>query len=332
MTLNGNITENFNMPLTKPRPIHHILVTGGAGYLGSTLVPMLLAENYEVTVYDLFNFGIGPLLSCVSDKYLHIVKGDILDGKLLEKYVLEADAVIHLAAVVGYPACDKDPELAASVNAQGTKILCNLMKHSQPLIYASTGSCYGAIDGICYETTPISPLTVYGQTKAEGERHVMTIKGIALRLATVFGVSPRLRLDLLINDLTRRALTDKHLTLYEGTFRRTFLHVRDAARAFLFALKHHNQLKGQVYNVGDKQMNMTKRQVAEAICRHVGETTIEDVYDQQDKDQRNYEVSYEKIRKLGYKSTITIDEGIRELMNVVPYLTVSEVARAANVN
>jgi len=310
--------------------IQRVLVTGGAGYLGSTMVPMLLQEGYHVTVYDLFNWGIMPLNPIASHENLTIIKGDVTDPDELAEVVRQNDAVIHLAAIVGYPACSKEPEVAKQVNVEGTRNVMNAVTN-QRVIYASTGSCYGAINGTCTEETPISPLTLYGETKAEGEKLVRAKGGVGLRLATVFGVSPRLRLDLLVNDLTSKAVELKHFDVYEGSFRRTFLHVKDAARAFIFALQHYNSMSGNAYNVGDESMNMTKMQVAKMIESNVDGCNITESNNGQDKDKRDYAVSYALIRSLGYKAQTTMSSGIKELLKIIPHIKKDEVAKCKNV-
>lgn len=307
-------------------PSTHVLVTGGAGYIGSVLVPLLLQNGYEVTVYDLFKYGVTSLLSVSANPHLHLIRGDVCDYDHLKKSTRDMDAVIHLAAVVGYPACDQDPAEAKRVNVVGTQIVASVVRKDQMLVYASTGSAYGSLDAICTENTPISPLSLYGETKAKGETLVLEKNGVVLRLATLFGMSPRPRFDLLINNLTEEAIKSGNISIYEAGFKRTFLHVKDAARAFVFAIEHYNQMSRNVYNVGDEEMNMTKGEAVYKIRSLLPQTQIHLSTDGEDKDKRDYHVSYSKIAKLGFKSRITIEEGIRELAKVLPSMNQREIS------
>ncbi|XP_002735108.1 GDP-D-glycero-alpha-D-manno-heptose dehydrogenase-like [Saccoglossus kowalevskii] len=309
----------------------HVLVTGGAGYLGSTLVPMLLRDGYKVTVYDIFRWGINSLLPLAGDPNLHIIKGDVCDEAHLVKVMENVDVIIHLAAVVGYPACDKEPDKACAINVGATETITKNLQSYQKLIYASTGSCYGAVDGICSEDTPICPLTLYGSTKAKGEELVCNVGGVGLRLATVFGVAPRMRLDLLVNDLTHKGLNLKHFDLYQGSYRRTFLHVKDAARCFILALENYDKMSGNAYNVGHESMNMTKSDIAHLIQKSVKGCRITESKNGEDKDKRDYEVSYEKIRKIGFSTTLTVQDGINELLKILPHMSEADVIRSKNV-
>ena len=292
-----------------------ILVTGGAGYVGSTLVPMLLHQGHRVRVLDLLKFGGHGLLPCCENRFFELVKGDVADAEALEKAVDGVEAIVHLAAIVGYPACKKEPQVAHATNVEGTKNLLSVRNPDQKVIFASTGSIYGSIpDYICNEDTPRAPITLYGETKAVAEELILNAgNSVAYRFATAFGVSNRMRLDLMPNDFTYQAVRNRNLIVYEGGFKRTFVHVRDMARSFLFALDRWSEVKDDVYNVGHESMNFTKEDVARQILKHV-DYYLHFAEVGSDADQRNYEVSYEKIRKKGFETTIDLDRGISELV------------------
>lgn len=296
------------------------------------LVPLLIEKGYKVTVYDLFNYGAESLIACTFSPNLTLIKGDIRDEAHLASSMKSADYIIHLAGIVGYPACSRDPDLAISTNIEGTRNVVKLMSpERQKLIFSSTGSCYGAIpDGLCTEETPLSPLSLYGSSKADGERLVATVNGVILRLATIFGVAPRLRLDLLINDLVHKALTQKKFDIYEAHFKRTFLHVRDVARAFLFAVENFDVMKGQVYNVGGDELNYTKLEVCNFIQEAITDCQIVPSNAGTDADKRDYKVSYEKIRKLGFQPSIGVKEGIEELKKILPNLSPDFIKKTRN--
>ncbi|KAL1436127.1 hypothetical protein MTO96_010872 [Rhipicephalus appendiculatus] len=300
-----------------------VLVTGGAGYLGSCLVPLLLDRGWRVAVYDTFSYGLGPLLPVAHR--VRLIRGDVRDGAALASALKGVGAVVHLAAIVGYPACSRDPDLAEDVNVGGTRTLLEQLSPSQRVVFASTGSCYGAVtEGLCTEETPVSPLSVYGRTKAESEKLVLKSGGVALRLATVFGVSPRMRVDLLANDLSRRALRDGELEVYEPHFWRTFLHVRDAARAFVLALDRYDEMRGRAFNVGDDTLNVTKAKLARLICERAGDTRLVLGATGRDQDRRDYRVSHARIRELGFRASVSLEQGVDELIRVLPLMAPHE--------
>ena len=299
-----------------------VLVTGGAGYVGSVLCPMLLDEGHEVTILDNLMWGIKPILHFVNHPRLRLVGEDIRNAAVVKAEVGKHDAIVHLAAIVGYPACAADEALAVSTNYEATRTLCQATSRNQALLFASTGSTYGQVeDGMATEETPINPLTLYGRTKRDGEPLVLEKNGVCLRFATVFGVSPRLRLDLLVNDFCYQAVHNKVIIIFEGHHRRTFLHVRDAAAVYPFCLRHVERMRGQVYNIGSTDMNFTKIEIAKAI-RQQAEFYLHEAEIGEDKDRRNYAVCYDKIAALGYRATVTLDDGIRELLRVVPHVRI----------
>ncbi|MEV5600305.1 NAD-dependent epimerase/dehydratase family protein [Streptomyces sp. NPDC057249] len=293
----------------------HILVTGGAGYVGSALVPVLLDQGHQVRVLDELHVGGQGLLPCVPRPGFEFVHGDACDATVLASALEGVDAIVHLAAVVGYPACLREPERAVNTNVNGTKLLLDLRRPDQRLVFASTGSVYGAIPSeMCTETTPTAPLSLYGSTKLEGEELVLGAGNcVVYRYATAFGVSPRMRFDLLPNDFVQQAVHGGGITVYEGGFRRTFIHVHDMALSIAFALDSWKAMADEVFNVGHESMNCTKAELARRIQRMVPYDLRFEEFGK-DADQRDYGVSYEKIRSLGFTTRHTLDSGLAELV------------------
>ena len=302
-----------------------VFITGGAGYIGTSLIPLLLEKNYSVTVYDSLIFDNGDkLLPYIGNKNFKFVQGDIRDRELLSQSIKDHEVVIHLAALVGFPICRKmgDKE-SYSVNTEGTKIVIESMSENQYLLFGSTGSNYGEVDGICTEETPLNPLTAYGVTKTEAEKLVMgRNNSTSFRFATAFGVSPRLRLDLLVNDLTYRAHTEGYAVIYESHFMRTFIHVKDIAKVFCFAIENQKDMVGEVYNVGSNSMNYSKKDVCETIKKSLPKTYFNYADVDGDPDKRNYIVSYEKINSLGFDTTISLEDGVEELIKSFPLIRI----------
>lgn len=297
-----------------------ILVAGGAGYLGSVLVPMLLQRNHEVTVIDNFRYNQTSLMPWCWHPCLTIINRDVV--RIAHDFLVKnADVIIPLAALVGAPLCDKDPTAAITVNTRSIEALCSVATPDQIILYPMTNSGYGmGGEAECTEESPLCPISIYGQSKVEAERAVLAHpKGVSFRFATLFGCSPRMRLDLLVNDFVHRAVRDKALTLFEGGFRRNYLHVRDAARVFLFALENELQplpanLFGQAFNVGLSSANLTKRELCEKIAEHVPGFVWHEATTGEDPDKRDYIVSNAKIEALGWRPLYTLDDGIRELI------------------
>lgn len=307
-----------------------VLITGGAGYIGSLLVPMLLAQNHTVTIFDNFMYGTQSVLGFAMHPRVQLIKGDIRDSQAVHRVVKNHDWIIHLASIVGYPACAADPVQATTINVDGTRNVCEALTSSQRLLFASTGSTYGKVDSVATEDTPIAPLTLYGQTKSQGEALVQELvrNYVILRFATVFGCSPRMRLDLIVNDFVYQALHNRQIVLFEGHFRRTFLHASDAAQSYLFAMENFAKLNGGIFNIGDESMNFTKRQVAQRIKQYVSYYLHEaDVG--HDMDQRDYSVDYSRIKDAGYRAQISLDDGICELVKILSILTFQHPMRNA---
>jgi nucleoside-diphosphate-sugar epimerase len=305
-----------------------ILVTGGAGYIGSLLCPMLLDAGHRVVLLDRFLFGPKPILHFCSRPNIDVIRGDIREKALMDRLVPEVDCVIHLAAIVGFPACSADEPLAVTTNVDGTKNITNAISKNQMFFFASTGSTYGRVEGVANEDVPINPLTVYGRTKQTCENIVRDKGGVNLRFATVFGLSPRLRLDLLVNDFCYQATHYGFIVMFEGHHRRTFLHAVDAARSYLFGIENYDKMRGDTFNIGSATMNYTKREIAEKV-RERKPFYLHEAAVGEDKDKRDYEVCYRKISTLGFKPTKSLEDGIDELLKIVPLIQVSNEWRNA---
>jgi nucleoside-diphosphate-sugar epimerase len=294
-----------------------ILVTGAAGYIGSVLVPTLLKRGYEVIAIDNFMYNQSSLLDCCYDQKLTIIRGDVRDKSLVSRYLKEADAIFPLACLTGAPLCAKDPVGAKSVNLDAVKMILELRSKDQAVIFPTTNSGYGVGQkGVyCTEKTPLNPITLYGTLKVEAEKLILeTGNGITLRLATAFGVSPRMRLDLLVNDFTYRAVTDRFVVLFEAHFKRNYIHVRDVAKAFIHCLENFDTMKNEPYNVGLSEANLSKWELCEEIKKQVPDFYFVEAKVGEDPDKRNYIVSNAKIEATGFKPDVSLQAGIADLI------------------
>jgi nucleoside-diphosphate-sugar epimerase len=296
---------------------YKILVTGGAGYVGSTLAGELLAAGHQVTVVDNFMFHQNSLGHLCRYPGFQIVRGDVRSEKIMLPLLKEADVIIPLAALVGAPLCNRDPLAATSTNRDAIVWMAKHLSKQQRVLMPNTNSGYGIGEkaAYCTEDSPLNPISLYGIDKVAAEKAVLEFgNAISFRLATVFGMSPRMRIDLLVNDFTYRAVTDRFIVLFEGHFRRNFVHVRDVAGAFLHGIEHFEKMKGQAYNVGLSEANVSKRELCERIKKHVPEFVIMEAPVGEDPDKRDYVVSNEKIEKTGFFAKVSLDDGIRELL------------------
>jgi nucleoside-diphosphate-sugar epimerase len=296
-----------------------VLIPGGAGYIGSVLTGHLLNLGHQVTVLDNLYFQQKSLFGYASNPNFDFVYGDTRDRATLEPLMAKNDVIIHLAAVVGMPACKKDPEYSQSLNYGSAKLVADLASKDQRIIYPCTNSGYGTQSGDlhCDENTPLAPISLYGTSKAEGEKAILDSgKGMAFRLATVFGASPRMRIDLLVNDFTHKAYSQGAIVIYEGHFMRNFVGIQDVARAMIFAMDNFESMRGEVYNLGLDSANMSKIDLCNKVKEHVPHFYFTEATVGSDPDKRNYIVSNEKLRQAGFEASQTIDDGIRELLKV----------------
>ncbi len=296
---------------------YKILVTGGAGYLGSIMVPDLLTAGHKVTVLDNFMFKQSSLNHCCYHPNFTVVKGDIRQKDTMATLMKDADIVIPLAALVGAPLCNLDPVGATTINHNAVTLMLKLLSKDQIVVMPTTNSAYGTgdKDNYCNEESPLRPISQYAIEKVEIEKELMQHpNAISFRLATVFGMSPRMRIDLLVNDFTYRAVNDRFIVLFESHFKRNYIHVRDVSRVFQHALNNHDSMKGEIYNVGLSDANVSKKELCEHIQKQLPGFLFVEAPVGKDPDQRNYIVSNEKIEATGFKQEFSLDQGIDELI------------------
>lgn len=295
-----------------------ILVTGGAGYIGSVLVPEFLRAGHEVTVIDNFLYNQTPLLDVCNYPTLTVVRGDARDEKLIAQHITGKDFIIPLACLVGAPLCDKDPIGATTTNRDAVLLLLKLRTPEQKIIFPNTNSGYGRMaEGVafCDENSPLEPVSLYGKLKVETEVALLKAgNAVVFRLATVCGISPRMRLDLLVNDFVYRAVNDRAVILFEANFKRNYIHVRDVARAFIHAIDNFETMKNEPYNIGLSDANLSKKELCEEIQKQLPKFVFIESAIGEDPDKRNYIISNEKVEKTGFKTQVSIQNAIAELI------------------
>jgi nucleoside-diphosphate-sugar epimerase len=295
----------------------NILITGGAGYLGSILTPRLLQLGHCVTVVDSFIFRQYTLSECCAYEYFQIIRGDCRNEKLMRTVVKGADYIIPLAALVGAPICSRDEKGAVSTNQEAVEMLTSILEKDQRILYPTTNSGYGIGESgkFCTEDTPLRPISLYGVTKVKAEEAVLKRKNsISFRLATVFGMSPRMRLDLLVNDFVYRAVNDHAVVIFEGHFKRNYIHIQDVANAFIHGMENYEAMRGLAYNIGLNEANLSKLELCEKIRQHLPRFTFVEAPIGEDPDKRDYIVSNQRILSTGFKPQWSLDRGITELI------------------
>tara|TARA_B100001057_G_scaffold472930_1_gene536761 strand:- start:11986 stop:12933 length:948 start_codon:yes stop_codon:yes gene_type:complete len=296
-----------------------ILITGGAGYIGSKLSTRLVELGYDVTVIDILKFNKNSLLHLLSKKNFKLIYGDTRNKNLLNKELKNKDIIIPLAALVGAPLCEKFPKLAKEINFNIIKYILSKINPNQKVIYPNTNSGYGVgkKNAYCTEESDLNPISLYGRTKVDAEKLILEHKNsVVFRLATVFGFSYRMRTDLLVNFLVHKAVTKKILKIFQPNFRRNYVHVSDVVEAFIFAIQNFKKMRGNIYNIGLSNANLTKGQLAKRISKIVKKTKIRILRNKKDPDKRDYYVSNKKIEKLGFKPYFSLDDGIKELNQI----------------
>lgn len=300
-----------------------VLITGGAGYIGSRLVPTLMNHGYEVTVLDTLQYSERSLLQYCNNKLFNFVRGDASDRDTMLSLIKNFDVIIPLAAIVGAPACKLNPTFAKNINLDAINLLVSMLSPNQKLIYPTTNSGYGIGVGeeMCTELSPLNPISLYGTTKADAEAVVLESgNGVCFRLATVFGTSPRMRWDLLVNDFTLKACQDKCLVLFEGGFKRNYIHIQDVCDTFLYAIHNYDSLNNDTFNLGLSSANLSKRELAEKIKTYIPNLDIIESEIGTDPDKRDYIVSNEKLEKTGWSPKVSLDDGIVELIKAAAFV------------
>lgn len=294
-----------------------VLITGGAGYVGTILAKRLLTDGYEVTILDNFMYGYGSVLHLISNPRLNIIKTDIRNENL--SYLNDKDVIFHLAAISGYPACEANPNSAELINYVATKRISNYLSKDQALIFASSTSLYGSSGTLSNEETKLAPVSLYGVTKVKAEEDIMQRENsISLRWATVFGVSSRMRAGLIVHDFVEKAIKEGTLVLYSGNSKRTFMHINDSVEGYLFSIENFEKMKGQIFNMGNESLNFSKKEIADKIFEYYSDFEVIDS-SMEDKDVRHFLVDFSKARSLGYECNYTLDDGIVELIKLYKF-------------
>jgi nucleoside-diphosphate-sugar epimerase len=309
----------------------NIFVTGGAGYIGSIMVPNLLNRGHKVTVLDNFLYRQNTLLDCCANPNFNMIRGDVRNLKLVKSLAADKDIIIPLACYTGAPISAIDPWSAEAVTRDAVFDMLSFLKPEQKIIYPNTNSGYGVgVEGIsCTEESPLNPISIYGKLKVETEKAVLARgNAVIFRLATVFGASPQMRIDLLVNDFTYRAYRDHFVVLFEANFKRNYVHVRDVSAAFIYAIENFERMKNEVYNLGLDEANLSKQELCELIKKHVPKFYFVEASVGEDPDKRNYIVSNKKLEKAGFKAQVTLDQGITELLKAYEILHCSEYQNA----